>query len=365
MKLGYYLADQHVHKDRSIGITEYSISLARELCKRSQVDVFQVISKSSIKLENADLHSVKIPLRSEGSVGRILCDHLHGLKLPKLDLIHYPKGFIPAIKTKMPTVCTIHDTIIQHCIDHYPNTRSPFAFRYWLAMLLHSIRKADMIVTVSKHAKTQIQAVAERYKIKIPPIGVTYEGSRWEPVDICTKSIQKKDYVVAFASREPYKKTSWLIEAWKNIQKGRSDFPKLRLIGNLDNKSKELINGCKHIDYLGFLDENALKIQIQEARALLFPSEIEGFGLPAVEAYYLNTPAVFVKETAVDEILGYPSKCGFVLSSESSFIYAVTQALEMTPEEICQKSSELLELYAWKKVGKNTELAYKKCLQNS
>ena len=51
---------------------------------------------------------------------------------------------------------------------------------------------------------------------------------------------------------------------------------------------------------------------------LLLPSEIEGFGLPALEAYYLSTPVVYVRGTAVEEILGERSPGGFVLESADS-----------------------------------------------
>ena len=62
---------------------------------------------------------------------------------------------------------------------------------------------------------------------------------------------------------------------------------------------------------------------------LLLPSEIEGFGLPALEAYYLSTPLVYVRgSTPVEEILGERSPPAFVLASaDSIFVAAVDQAL--------------------------------------
>ena len=60
-------------------------------------------------------------------------------------------------------------------------------------------------------------------------------------------------------------------------------------------RSHALAGECPKIVKRPFLEDSALLSAYLKARALILPSEIEGFGLPALEAYYLGTPVCFVK----------------------------------------------------------------------
>ena len=89
----------------------------------------------------------------------------------------------------------------------------------------------------------------------------------------------------------------------------------------------------------------------ETARALILPSEIEGFGLPALEAYYLGTPVCFVNNTSVEEILGVATKKGgFTLESADSLFSALDEVMRMSPEDVRECGLILRDTYAAKKV---------------
>jgi glycosyltransferase involved in cell wall biosynthesis len=88
-----------------------------------------------------------------------------------------------------------------------------------------------------------------------------------------------------------------------------------------------------------------------EARALILPSEIEGFGLPALEAYYLGTPVCYVKGTSVEEVLKVStSHGGFTLDDSESLFSAVSQVMSISPQEVRECGLKLREVYAAEKV---------------
>jgi glycosyltransferase involved in cell wall biosynthesis len=89
------------------------------------------------------------------------------------------------------------------------------------------------------------------------------------------------------------------------------------------------------------------------ARALILPSEIEGFGLPALEAYYLGTPVCYVRNTSVEEILAVAtSKGGFSLDSSESLHHALAEVMAMDHDEVRTCGLKLREFYTAEKVAK-------------
>jgi glycosyltransferase involved in cell wall biosynthesis len=82
---------------------------------------------------------------------------------------------------------------------------------------------------------------------------------------------------------------------------------KLKITGPSDNCMQEvlrLIQDQPAVEYLGFVSSEALTRLYLESEALLFPSLLEGFGLPALEAPRLGLLPIVSRETALEEIVG-------------------------------------------------------------
>jgi len=65
-----------------------------------------------------------------------------------------------------------------------------------------------------------------------------------------------------------------------------------------------LAETIKRVKVLSHLDDEELKQLIMTARALIYPSEIEGFGLPAVEAAACGCPVIATKSSPLPGLLG-------------------------------------------------------------
>ena len=126
----------------------------------------------------------------------------------------------------------------------------------------------------------------------------------------------------------------------------------LHLIGTVPMEVESLLASSHSIVKSPFLEEGALQSAYRSARALILPSEIEGFGLPALEAYYLGTPVCFVKGTSVEEILSVATdKGGFSLESEDSLFAALDEVMKMSVEDVRECGMKLRETYAAEKVA--------------
>jgi len=334
MKIAVYLADQNPHRDRTLGVTNFTQCLLSGLSLRKDLSLSTFVSASSYSFSGQGVKEIRLPWRTDHSFSRLLTDNFSApiMDLMKPDLVYYPKGYLSYfMKPHRPVVGTVHDTILQFYADHYPDYRSRMDITYWIGLMKSSFKKFDMILAVSESTRNQVLEFCARYYIVPPPITVTYEASDYENVEI--GQVTKKNYIIHFASLAPHKNTQRLMELWSLMTHKKSDWPELKLIGSKAAAENYLhYSGVSHLPYL---EIEELSVVMKEARAVLLPSAIEGFGLPALEGYYHGTPVCFVRGTSVEEVLsGFTSKGGFSLEDPESFKLALDEVLGMTCEEV-------------------------------
>ena len=359
----FYCADQNTHRDRSRGITRYTDGLLSHLRDARAVKLVALVSKSSFAIPDG-IERVTLPFQSDHLLGRLAADHLHPLIAPQknAEIWHYPKGFLPVGRqVKAKRIGTIADVMLQHDADHHPESRSRLAFAYWLGMLKHSIQNLDLIITISEFSKRAILEFCDRHRLKCPPIVVTFMGVSVSRSDADIPA-DKGNYVVHLASRFPYKGTAWLLEQWFALSKETKDLPTLKLVGDLDSRAMALLAQMTDVTLVPPLPRAQLEELIANARALLLPSEIEGFGIPAVEAYLLGTPVAYAKWTALEEILGSGSPGGFERKHDS-FKVALAEVLAMDPIEVDTKAAALRLHHNWNDCVRRTLEAYNLALR--
>jgi glycosyltransferase involved in cell wall biosynthesis len=358
ISLSIYLADQNPGHDRSYGISRMTQVVLEALQATGRVEIGTISSKTSQQAPEGVGNAKILPWGTRRKWVRMITDHLHPLFVrgehdgQEADVLYFPKGYLPYFSgASTPSVVTIHDTIIQYDGDHYPEWRSAWAYRYWARMLKHTLREADRIMTVSQSAKRQIEAFMERHGIPAKEITVTYESCLYDsvpqPVDVV-----KENYVIHLASLEPHKRTAHLIRWWLAAEARGQQLPTLHLIGSVPMEVMPMLASAKSIVKRPFLDEDALQDAYLKASALILPSEIEGFGLPALEAYYLGTPVCYVEGTSVEEILSVAThKGGFNLQDPQSLFKALEQVMSMSADEVQACGLQLRQTYSAQKVA--------------
>lgn len=355
VRVSAYLADQNPGFDRSFGISRMTYVVLGALQAIGKLHIETISSRTSQHAPDGVGTKRILPWGTRLKLVRLLTDHLHPLlsrsRFPA-DIHYFPKGYLPLLSAFChPSVVTIHDTIIQYDEDNYPEWRDPWEYAYWAMMLKHTLRSADRILTVSESSRSQIQAFMNRHAIPPKVITVTYEPCMYESVPQPEGPI-KENYVIHLASCEPHKMTAHLIRWWHEAEKIGKDLPMLHLIGTVPQEVSALLASSCSIVRRPFLEDAALQSAYLEAKALILPSVIEGFGLPALEAYYLGTPVCFVKGTSVEEILGVATnKGGFDLDSLESLFTALSEVTAMSSQEVRECGLKLRSAYAASKVA--------------
>lgn len=356
IRLTAYLADQNPGHDRSFGISRMSQVVLEALHDHGGVVVDAIVSRSSQQAPSSVENVYTLPWGTRRKWIRLITDHFHplfnrGSIAPNLH--YFPKGYLPLLSIYCkPSVVTIHDTIIQYDEDHYPEWRNAWEYRYWAMMLKHTLHRADRILTVSESSKRQILDFMARHRIPRKPITVTYESCPYEHIPQPAE-VRKENYVIHLASCEPHKRTAHLVRWWSEAEASGKSLPMLHLIGAVPPEVQTLLAKSRTISKRPFLEDEALQAAYMGARALILPSEIEGFGLPALESYYLGTPVCFVKGTSVEEVLGVATdKGGFSLESSESLFTALDEIMSMPADEVRECGLKLRDTYASKKVAK-------------
>lgn len=199
--------------------------------------------------------------------------------------------------------------------------------KYYFNSMKEICRKADHIVTISETSKKDIISI-----IGIPEskISVTYQSIEI-PENLINKSqhsiekllqnsfsLERGGYFLFFGALEPKKNVSRLIDAY--VASGVSAplviagglgwnyRTELRQINNESFSSwritqNQIIHERK-VRRFGHLPLSHLTALIQGAKAVLFPSLYEGFGLPVLEAMMLGAPVMTSNISSLPEVAG-------------------------------------------------------------
>ncbi len=365
MRIAFYLADQNPERDRSLGITAYTLGLLRGLARDfPAIELMALMGASAgVPVLPKSVSARTLSWRTTNAPARLLTDQLVAPFWPgasKNALAFFPKGYLPAVlRPRRPCVATIHDTIVQHYSDFYSGTRRPLEASYLAWTMRQSLNRADLLITDSQFTKGTIEQVAQRFRLRPPSIVVTGVGSDFEEERMRSPA-QKIQQVVHLASPLPHKRTKTLLQFWAALVQSGKDLPRLKLIGRLESTAVEYLNQIPHATIEPHCTRTELVDILRESSALIVPSEIEGFGLPSLESYYCGTPVVFVRETVAEELIAIADarRCGFELDSVESFGAALDVALGLSKETIQKVSEDMFRRFNWRDVTKRTVDAF-------
>ena len=199
--------------------------------------------------------------------------------------------------------------------------------KYMIQMLRALCREADHIVTVSEHSKRDIVRVlgVDEARVTNTYQALTLsEGSVTRDVAEIASEIESAfgvspgEYYLFVGAIEPKKNLRRLIDAYAA---SGSDRP-LIVIGGLGwqyeddllklaedrfvryNFDGKALFPERKVRHLSYLPRSQLLSLIRGARALLFPSLYEGFGLPVLEAMMLGTAVLTSNVASLPEIVG-------------------------------------------------------------
>ncbi|UCI21316.1 glycosyltransferase family 4 protein [Mesorhizobium sp. B2-1-8] len=182
----------------------------------------------------------------------------------------------------------------------------PRGFRWAHRLILPALgRRAARITTVSQLARSHL------IKFGIAPeenIVVTYNGSdhakRWDARKSSLAVDRRRPYVLCLGrGDQEYKNLELLARLAPLLDEMGLD---LWMPGDVDEATvlRYVAKLPDNIVFLGRIDDDDFKKALEGALCFLFPSRIEGFGLPAVEAMASGCPVIASSSPCLPEICG-------------------------------------------------------------
>jgi glycosyltransferase involved in cell wall biosynthesis len=279
------------------------------------------------------------------------------------NLTHFTHSSIPVLwPGKM--IVTFHD-LIRHISKGKDTTTKNYAFykfKYLNYLLVDRIAmwRAKIIFVPSKYWKTEL---VEKYKISDRKIVVTYEGVGSEIKKLSEKKNfgLKKPYVVYTGNLYPHKNIPVLLSAIKLLGGEVS----LALVGArsvFTDRAREMIlrmQVSEYVHLLGRLSDKDLSLLYSQASAFVFPSLIEGFGLPGLEAMAVGLPVIAAAASCLPEVYGQAAVYFDPKSpqdlSEKIFRVVFDNQLNKTLSKL---GLEKVKQYSWAKMAAETWKIY-------
>lgn len=211
-----------------------------------------------------------------------------------------------------PMVVSLHDVIVTWWPD---DLADPFV-RYARAVTPRVVRDAALILTVSEWSRRDICA---RFDVDPAKVRLSLNGLHPEVLagappgagDAArTRWAGSRPYLFAIGAPLERKNTGRLLDAWALVRARRPDWPHLLLVSGL-GKSVERFREraakagvLPHVRFLPYLSQQDLIAVYTGAALSVYPSLIEGWGIPVCESLALGTPVVTSNTSAMPEAGG-------------------------------------------------------------
>lgn len=179
------------------------------------------------------------------------------------------------------------------------------AFRTYYQTLLPIVgARASRVLTVSNYSADclALNGIAARDKIHVIHNGVDHILSIARNDEVLERlGLQNRPYLAALGSVQHHKNIKTLMAAAELFADKEA---RLVLIGAATRADYEAagIKVGENVCLAGRLSDEDMRSVVEHARAFLFPSLTEGFGLPPLEAMLLGTPAIVAPCGAMPEL---------------------------------------------------------------
>jgi alpha-1,3-rhamnosyl/mannosyltransferase len=286
--------------------------------------------------------------------------------LGKVDLIHATDHYIPRTKFA-PMVATLMDAI-------------PFSHPEWSsgrfrgaknALWKKAISWTDHIITISEYSKSELckwtGVPADR--ISVIPLGV---DTRWfrdvtleESAMVRAKFALPAQYFISVGTLQPRKNISTVIAAHRALPDAERTQTPLVIVGRAGWKCEQEIAQLERdarsgrVLWLQHVSDAELLPIMKAAKALLFPSLAEGFGLPVLEAFAAQVPVITSTTTSLPEVAGDAA-----LAVEPTDVSALSEAMRRILDDqalsiaLREQGLARARLFTWESCAETTAATY-------
>ena len=291
------------------------------------------------------------------------------VKLQPPDLYH-AAAFLAPLRVPCPFVLNVFDTTYIEFHQHYDWKWNFYARTF----IPNGIKNASAILTLSEHARGEIvrayRVPRERVTVVPPGIGAEFQPpARAEAIAAMrAKYGVSENYLIHGGGAHARKNVPALIAAFARLCDTMPDLT-LTLYGPHVLESariREAIQAhglAKRVTLLGYIPPQDLPALLAGARAFVYASKLEGFGMPPVEAMACGTPVVSAPNPPMPEVLG---DAAYLTENDSPEALAVGRTRVLKDDVLAQtlraRGMERARLYTWENAARKTLAVYENIL---
>lgn len=280
------------------------------------------------------------------------------------DLYHEP-NYIP-YPIDLPTVVTIPDLSVLLHPEWHPTDRARYFEKYFHKSIQNCSHFLAISESVNQELVTHLGISSE--KVTTTPLGIR-DGLGPLP-DAEVQSVLKSlrlppQYLLHLGTLEPRKNLLFLMKTYCSLPEAiRQKWP-LLLVGKWGWNTKAIADyyhsEAKHkgVLHIGYVPDSAMSALYNGARALLFPSHYEGFGLPPLEMMACGGAVIASTADAIAETVG---KKAHLISPEDTAdwrdaIHRVVSDNEWHAQ-LQRGTIQHAQRYSWRRCAEATRAAY-------
>lgn len=240
---------------------------------------------------------------------------------------------------------TVHDAI------PFVYSASRAAFTVYKYELLRSFKRAQAIITVSEHAKQELLKYTNVSSDKVFAVHNGIDHSRYFPAE---SRPDNEVFTIKYLGGlgVPHKNAKMLLETALVLRNQGVPF-RMEIGGYLPEQHTLRLFAQKHalkeVHFAGFVPEDAMRAFYQTADLFFFPSLLEGFGFPPLEAMACGTPALVSDIPVLRETL---NEAAFYSEPTAEQFAEKISTLQQSPTLLSEKREQAIaqaQQYSWEK----------------
>ncbi|MCB0411252.1 MAG: glycosyltransferase family 4 protein [Bdellovibrionales bacterium] len=282
------------------------------------------------------------------------------------DIWHGPDFRLPS-HTVLKKIVTVHDLAF-----YEPGLTSPEFAKKRMTLLENMLieKKPDAVITVSESTRQALIKRFPQYEHKsfVTHLGVDLNPSENSEVPLPNPPLREKShtrpYFLFVGNLEARKNIIGLIEAFDHFCSTTSKDFDLILIGkpgfdweNIRTKLTQL-KFRNNVLVKGYVSNFELRQYYQEAQALLYPSLLEGFGIPIVEAMAQGCPVLTSYGSSTEEVAGSAALLVDPHSQED-LQKGIARLLDKNiQQKLSSKGLQRAKNFSWQNTAQKTKAVY-------
>ena len=279
----------------------------------------------------------------------------------RADLIHrtyYHPRFLPEASDP-PTVFTIYDFIPEAYPELFPGGHPHLA-------KAEAIRRASGLICISNKSRDDLLAHFPGVEAHVSVAHLGVSQFWFEDESIGGQAVERAPYLLFVGRRDGYKDFMVLLEALDGDSLEAFDLV-VAGGGAPSQEEVELVarRGLAPRIHWVTPTDTQLRTLYRHAAAFVFPSKIEGFGLPTLEAMASGCASVILADTPISREVGGEEACYFNAGSAESLSDVITR-LESPADDARRrriaKSREWALQFTWRRTAQKTAETYRAVL---